>query len=58
MFDLQTQQPSILHTHDKPVKCVAFVVVNGQQVLVSAGWDKQLRVSWLAARAEVFPSGL
>jgi mRNA export factor len=52
-FDLATGQATTLHTHDKPVKCVAFVNTGGQQILVSAGWDKQLRVSKSRSRTAI-----
>jgi WD40 repeat protein len=44
-YDLATGQATTLHTHDKPVNCVGFIITNGQEILISAGWDKQLRVS-------------
>ncbi|KAL9052071.1 MAG: hypothetical protein Q9162_005642 [Coniocarpon cinnabarinum] len=44
MLDLggggQAQQVA---AHDAPIKCIQFVDVNGQGVLVSGGWDKKIK---------------
>lgn len=57
MFDLATGQATTLHTHDKPVKCVEFVNALGQEILVTAGWDKQLRVS-VSMPCHLLPSSM
>lgn len=52
VYDLTTGQATTIHSHDKPVSCVEFVNAGGQQILVSAGWDLQLRVSWASTRVD------
>lgn len=46
MYDVQAggTNSQQVAAHDAPVKCVEFTEVNGTQVLVTAGWDKKLKV--------------
>jgi mRNA export factor len=45
MFDMTSMQKQQVAGHDAPIKCVRYIEVNGQQVLVTAGWDKKMKVS-------------
>jgi hypothetical protein len=51
MYDVQAGGTNShqVAVHDAPVKCVEFTEVNGTQVLVTAGWDKKLKVCPLAS---------
>lgn len=44
MFDMTSGQKQQVAAHDAPIKCVRYIEVNGQQVLVTAGWDKKMKV--------------
>lgn len=45
MYNVQTQQAQQVAQHDAPIKCVEFAEVPGSgQVLITAGWDKKLKV--------------
>ena len=44
MYDLNTGQPQQVAGHDAPIKCVEYLDQNGG-MLVTAGWDKKLKVS-------------
>lgn len=50
MFDLSTGQAQQVAAHDAPIKCARFVETNGNSILITAGWDKKLKVSYAAAR--------
>lgn len=54
-YDLSNGSTTLLHQHEKPVKCVEYVEVGGQQIVVSAGWDCQLRVSFNGGGIPVLP---
>ncbi|TXT05972.1 hypothetical protein VHUM_03733 [Vanrija humicola] len=43
MYDLTTGQKQQVAAHDAPIKCVECVETNGTTVLITAGFDKQLR---------------
>jgi mRNA export factor len=43
MFDMTSMQKQQVAGHDAPIKCVRYIEVNGQQVLVTAGWDKKMK---------------
>lgn len=45
MFDLSTGQAQQVAAHDAPIKCARFVETNGNSILITAGWDKKLKVS-------------
>jgi mRNA export factor len=48
MYDVSTGQNSQVAAHDAPIKCIAYIDMpngSGQNgVLVTAGWDKKLKV--------------
>lgn len=45
LLDLQTGQPAQqIAAHDAPISCVKWLEVSGQQVAVTAGWDKMVKV--------------
>jgi len=48
MYDISTGQNQQVAAHDAPIKCIAYIDMpngSGQNgVLVSAGWDKKLKV--------------
>lgn len=45
MYNIQTQQAQQVAQHDAPIKCIEFAEVPGSgQVLITAGWDKKLKV--------------
>lgn len=45
MYNIQTQQAQQVAQHDAPIKCIEFAEVPGNgQVLITAGWDKKLKV--------------
>jgi mRNA export factor len=45
---LQTGQPAQqIAAHEGPISCVKYLEVAGQQVAVTAGWDKMVKVSLL-----------
>jgi hypothetical protein len=54
MYDVQAggTNSQQVAAHDAPVKCVEFTEVNGTQVLVTAGWDKKLKVGWGLMRGD------
>lgn len=49
MYDVGTGQNQQVAAHDAPIKCLAYIDMpngSGQNgVLVTAGWDKKLKVS-------------
>lgn len=51
MFDLSTGQSQQVAAHDAPIKCCRFVETNGNSILITAGWDKKLKVSYLWSAA-------
>lgn len=44
MYDMTTGQKQQVAAHEAPIKCVECVETNGTSILITAGWDKQLRV--------------
>jgi len=50
MYDVSTGQNSQVAAHDAPIKCIAYIDMpngSGQNgVLVTAGWDKKLKVCY------------
>jgi mRNA export factor len=45
MFDMNSGQAQQVAAHDAPIKCVEYVETNGTPVLITAGWDKKMKVS-------------
>lgn len=45
MYDLSTGQSQQVAAHDAPIKCIEYVEVNGNGILITAGWDKKMKVS-------------
>jgi hypothetical protein len=45
MFDMNTGQSQQVAAHDAPIKCIEYVEVNGNGILITAGWDKKMKVS-------------
>ncbi|KAK8850673.1 hypothetical protein IAR55_004593 [Kwoniella newhampshirensis] len=44
MYNVQTQQAQQVAQHDAPIKCIKYAEVPGSgPVLITAGWDKQLK---------------
>jgi mRNA export factor len=56
MYDVSTGQNQQVAAHDAPIKCIAYIDMpngSGQNgVLVTAGWDKKLKVSTLYVSRE------
>jgi WD40 repeat protein len=50
MYDVSTGQNQQVAAHDAPIKCIAYIDMpngSGQNgVLVTAGWDKKLKVGF------------
>jgi mRNA export factor len=44
MFDMNSGQPQQVAAHNAAIKCVECVETNGQTILITAGWDKKLKV--------------
>ncbi|KAN0065812.1 RNA export factor gle2 [Thecaphora frezii] len=42
-FDMNTNTPTVVAQHDQPIRCVRWLNACGG-VLVTAGWDKQLKI--------------
>ena len=57
MYDLGTGQSSQVAAHDAPIKCVKYLDQNGG-MLVTAGWDKKLKVGSSSDRSIALTSVL
>lgn len=44
MYNIATGETQQVAAHDAPIKCCQVVVVQGQEMLITASWDKRLRV--------------
>jgi len=44
MYDLGSGQAQQVAAHDAPIKCVKYVEVGGNGILITAGWDKKMKV--------------
>ena len=57
MYDVSTGQNQQVAAHDAPIKCIAYIDMpngSGQNgVLVTAGWDKKLKVGCSCAINEM-----
>ena len=45
MYDIQTGQQQQVAAHDAPIRCCEYLDMQGG-MLVTAGWDKKLKVTW------------
>ena len=45
MYDVQTGQQQQVAAHDAPIRCCEYLDMQGG-MLVTAGWDKKLKVNW------------
>ncbi|EJT52149.1 hypothetical protein A1Q2_06918 [Trichosporon asahii var. asahii CBS 8904] len=44
VLDLTWTKAQQVAAHDAPIKCARFVETNGNSILITAGWDKKLKV--------------